>query len=65
MSQTRRYCKTCGQQRLFTRHTFSFGWGLLLTLVTGGLFLPFWILIRGLEAFKPWRCQSCGEGRHT
>jgi len=60
-SQTSRYCRTCGQQTLHARELFSGGWGCLLTIITGGLFIPLWILIVILEAFKPYRCQNCGR----
>lgn len=47
------------------RDSFSGGIGCLLTVITAGLFLPVWILILILEAFKPWLCQNCGHKRMT
>ena len=63
--QARRYCRECGKKTLHAREHFGAGWGLLLTVLTGGLFLPVWLLIAIVEAFKPWRCQVCGKGRLT
>jgi hypothetical protein len=33
--------------------------------LTAGFFLPVWIIVKVVEAFKPWRCQVCGKGRMT
>jgi len=63
--QRQRYCKTCARPTLHSRETLSFGFGCLATLLTAGLFLPFWLLIDLLGIFRPWRCQVCGQGRHT
>ena len=63
MVQTQRYCKVCGRKTLHARIFFSDGIGCIITLLTVGLFLPIWLLIKILEAFKPWRCQNCGQGR--
>ena len=61
--QTQGFCKTCGRNTLHTRQTFGLGWGCLLTILTGGLFIPIWIIIAVVEASKPWRCQVCGSGK--
>jgi hypothetical protein len=61
--QTSRFCKRCNTHTLHMRHTFSAGWGLLLTLLTAGMFLILWIPMMVLESFRPWRCQMCGKGR--
>lgn len=63
--QGRRFCKVCKQSTLHERDHFSGGMGCLLTILTAGLFLPLWILVLVLEAFKPWICQTCGKGRLT
>ena len=58
--QKQRYCKTCKKNTLHEQDTFSFGWGCLLTILTGGLFLIVWL---GAELYcmcKPWVCQTCG-----
>lgn len=61
--QTQRKCRTCNRKTLHARQTFSAGWGVFLSLITAGLFLPVWLLIGVAEAFRPWRCQACGGGR--
>jgi len=61
--QRQRYCKTCQKKTLHARATFSGGWGIFLTIITAGLFLPVWLLIALIQAFSPWRCQVCGGGR--
>lgn len=63
--QSRRYCKLCKSGTLHQRESFSGGMGCLLTILTGGLFIPVWILILVVEAFRPWVCQQCGRGRLT
>lgn len=63
--QSRRWCKECGRKTLHEKHGFSNGMGCLLTILTGGLFLVVWLVIGVLEAFKPFRCQQCGQGRLT
>lgn len=63
--QSRRYCRECGRKTLHSRSTFGDGTGCLLSVVTLGLFIPVWILIGILEAFRQkWRCQACGSGRY-
>jgi hypothetical protein len=63
--QTSRNCKNCGRRTLHARHVLGLGWGLLLTIITAGLFIPVWMLIGILGAFQTWKCQSCGTGRLT
>ncbi len=58
-----RFCKRCNDHRLHIRHTFSSGWGCLLTILTGGLFLLIWVPMMLLDSTKPWRCQACGKGK--
>lgn len=62
--QRSRYCKNCERKTLHSRHTFSGGMGCLLTVITGGLFLPVWIIIWFLQSLSPMRCQACGRGKH-
>jgi hypothetical protein len=63
--QTRRYCRNCQQHTLHAKETtMSFGWGLLLTILTAGLFLPFWLLITCAGFLRPYRCQTCGKAGH-
>lgn len=63
VQQSGRFCKRCDQHTLHMRHTFSAGWGILLTLLTAGLFLLIWVPIMFMDSLRPWRCQSCGKGR--
>lgn len=63
--QARRHCYDCDRKTLHAKDRFSDGWGCLLTVLTAGLFLPIWLLLGIIEAFKPWRCQRCGKGRLT
>lgn len=59
--QATRFCSTCGKRTLHQKETFSNTWGCLLTILTGGAFLVIWILADLLGAFKPYRCQTCGQ----
>lgn len=64
MTQAHKFCKVCNKKSLHAKNYFGFGWGCLLTIITVGLFLPFWLLADVLGAFRPWRCQTCGKARH-
>lgn len=64
MSSTiRRNCKTCGQLRLFEKKGANHVLHLLLSVVTVGIWIPVWILIVILSAFRPHRCPVCGEAK--
>jgi hypothetical protein len=56
------YCQKCKAYRLHARERFGDGWGLLLSLLTCGLFLPLWLLLVFIQHFTdPYRCQTCGQ----
>ena len=59
ISQTTLYCKQCDGMTLHQKSVFGVGWGLLLTLITGGFFLPFWILLAIVDSARPYRCVFC------
>ena len=59
--QTRKYCTSCGKSTLHQRETFSGGMGCLLSIVTGGLFIPVWIGLAILDGLRSYRCQNCGQ----
>jgi hypothetical protein len=62
MAQSQQWCELCGGYTLHARTYFGSGWGCLLTILSGGLFLPIWILIGIIEFFTSrWRCQICGQ----
>lgn len=65
VTQVRRHCRYCKRYTLHEKHYMGCGMGLLLTLVTGGLFLPLWAMYVLLLPFSPYRCQQCGGGRLT
>jgi hypothetical protein len=60
MKQISRFCKNCQERTLHSKAIFEGRWGCLLTIFTGGLFLPFWLLANIFDVFKPYRCQQCG-----
>lgn len=61
-SQVQRFCGQCGKNTLHSREYFGDGWGCLLTLITAGLFLPVWLVLRFIQFFAhPYRCQTCGS----
>ena len=37
--------------------------GCLLSILTLGLFIPFWIASDVLGIFKSYRCQDCGKAK--
>lgn len=61
--QKSRYCRECGRRTLHAKSYFSGGWGCLLTIVTGGLFIPIWLIAGIIDHAKAWRCQVCGKAR--
>ena len=60
--QSQRKCATCGRLTLHVRQeSVSDGMGCLLVILTGGLFLPVWVLLAAVNAVcQAWRCQVCG-----
>ena len=58
--QERLFCRHCKRYTLHERYYFGFGMGCLLTLITGFVFLPVWLFMGVLDAFRRWRCQTCG-----
>lgn len=58
---TRIHCKDCGQQRLFTKERISHVLHLLLTLVTGGLWIPVWVICGIVNLTRPYHCPICGK----
>lgn len=63
--QRSRWCRTCEARTLHQKETMGGTWGCLLVIMSGGLFLPFWLLIDLLAIGKPYRCQRCGRKRRT
>jgi hypothetical protein len=62
--QASKWCGGCRRRTLHVKHTFGVGMGLLLTVLTAGLFIPVWIVIIALEGFgAKWRCQACGKAK--
>lgn len=62
--KTGRFCKTCKKRVLHTAQRFSGGMGCLLTILTGGLFLLFWIPIMLIDMNRAWVCNICGTKRY-
>lgn len=55
------YCPNCQQNRMGSKQILGDGWGCLLTLLTGGLFLLFWLPLKFLGEYpKPYLCNICG-----
>ncbi len=59
-SQTRMWCKTCGGYRLATKACPSHLLHLVLSVLTCGLWLLVWGVVFVVNAFRPYRCISCG-----
>ncbi len=59
--QSQVYCRTCQRSTLHHKEYFDAGWGCLLTLLTCGLFLLFWIPLGIIRWFNPRVCQTCGR----
>lgn len=64
LKQSRRYCRACQRKTLHGKNVLGLGWGLLLTILTAGLFLPIWLILGLWNAvFVPYRCQQCGGAK--
>ena len=64
--QASKFCKVCQKHTLHEKQQLSNGTGCLLTVITCGVFLPFWLIYSILILpFRPFRCQTCGRGRLT
>ena len=61
--QKNRYCRQCNRKTLHAKNYFSGGFGCLLTVLTGGLFIPIWLIAGIFDHMKAWRCQVCGTAR--
>jgi hypothetical protein len=59
ITQTTLYCKSCGRMTLHQKSVFGVGWGLFLTFVTGGFFIPFWLILAIVDSSKPFFCLMC------
>lgn len=61
ITQSSRFCRRCSRRTLHLRRTFPVWVGVLLTLLTAGLFLPVWALVIFHELFaRRHHCQVCG-----
>jgi len=61
--QRRHYCKTCGQSRLFTKQSVNHVLHLILSVLTGGVWVVIWILAGLASLLTPFRCTDCGKGK--
>jgi len=61
ITQTTLFCKSCGRMTLHQKSVFGVGWGLFLTFVTGGFFIPFWLILAIVDSSKPYFCLMCDD----
>jgi hypothetical protein len=59
------YCPVCRQQRLVERATANNLFHLVLTVLTGGLWLIVWLLQGTSRETATWRCTVCGTAVAT
>jgi DNA-directed RNA polymerase subunit RPC12/RpoP len=59
--QTSLICENCRKQTLHIKQTPNHILHLLLTIITGGIWLIVWIPIIFFGSDKPWRCSVCGS----
>jgi hypothetical protein len=60
MKIARRKCRTCGQKTASMKPGINHVGHFIVTILTGGLWLPFWMLA-AIGGGGPWRCQQCGS----
>ncbi|MGV3534161.1 MAG: hypothetical protein ACO1QR_17465 [Chthoniobacteraceae bacterium] len=53
------YCKVCGCERTFWKHTLRHRTDALLTAITLGLWSVVWVTKTIRHWRKPWRCREC------
>ncbi len=58
MSVSTGFCENCGKQVNLERRDCSHILHLIFTVLTGGLWIPVWIVMA--LATGPWRCRFCG-----
>ena len=63
VKQSRRFCKDCERKTMHQKQYFSTGMGIVLSILTVGIFIPFWAFIMLRDAVQSWRCQICGKTR--
>lgn len=56
--QSRRYCPNCGCDVLALSNSVNHVLHLILSVLTGGLWLLVWVLMAA--RVKDWRCSRCG-----
>lgn len=61
IDQKQKFCRRCRKMTLHQRHRTSELAGCFLTLITGGFFLPIWIIMSMIDTGKGYRCNQCGE----
>ena len=59
--ETSRFCSNCNKQVLARKKGTNHILHLLLTLLTGGLWLIIWILCAIVNGLGSWRCSFCGQ----
>lgn len=61
VSKIRRFCKDCGQNRLFEKQKPNHILHLIFSLITVGIWLLVWIPLIVISMFRPFRCGECGK----
>lgn len=59
ITQSSLFCHACKRQTLHQKSVFGVGWGLFFTFLTGGIFIPIWILVVIFDSGKPYFCMEC------
>ena len=54
-------CKTCGKRTLHTKGSINHILHLLLSIITGGLWIIVWVIIAIFFSDDTWRCTICGK----
>ncbi len=54
------HCASCRCERVFVRPPTGNLRHLILTLLTGGLWLIVWLAVSIERSIRPWRCEICG-----
>lgn len=58
--KVRAYCPRCRHQQIFVRAQIHHLQHLILSILTGGLWLVSWAALCIGKIMRPWRCEHCG-----
>ena len=59
------YCNCCKTERMFSREKVNHRLHIVLSLLTGGLWLISWLALYIGQRFELWTCSSCDHQQES